>query len=626
MNKYTIFSTYLCVSICCVLLLYWQVSQPTQNQFLARQLDTIEVLIRDIEVNPQGTEFRWLSDSISIMVPKPTAQGIVTLNIWQAPQRTATAIQVGGYQISLPKMTALQSRRIAVLATASATTSTLLPITFRFAPNETTDPIAWAFVSAHWNSTLTQSSPQPQLLLFVIIALAIGTGTCSRISGRFYGSLGVATLGVLVALFAPTPLSVTVAWITDQPALYSHLWVLALAWLIWYWKHPAIMVFMHKAPAQARMMFVLYGTLTLIPVIGMIAPPESLDMQIEELRKLQECPSQWTGEIWDVAANFTPLSQCVTDHIGWRNTLIRVKNEIDYQVFGVSSRIYFGQNTFYFMRRWSDDRLPWLDEILHTPTQRQKLLTTLQQINQQYASHGIHVIMVIAPSKEFMYPENLPWNAPRYNYQLVRELERDMETSGLDVIRTYDLLQAHKKDVPLLYHPRDFHWNDLAAYYVAQMITDRVARHQKITSPWQHPLDICTMFRKASDQTFAALLSNRDAYAPTYCQTTTMPNDVPWIVEQRFNRDFNVWRAAPPSPSQILGAIEINGDSYGMYFQTSGFERYFNLVTITQFKNWRDAFSPEHLAYLQQNNIRYVVWQMRDASLPLLLNDIYTEY
>ena len=463
-------------------------------------------------------------------------------------------------------------------------------------------------------------------MLFVIITLFVTTLTLYRISNHPLTSIVCAGIGVLLFLVAETPISMTVAWITDQPALYNRLWVLAIAWLIWFWKYPKARAFFTTASAQTRVIFVAYGMLTLIPVVGMIAPPESASMQIEELRKLQECPDHWTGAQWDVAANFAPLSQCITDHIGWRSMFIRVKNEIDYQVFGVSSRIYFGNNGFYFMRRWSDERFSWLQEIFHTPSQRQKLLAILQQINQNYAKQGIHVIMVITPSKEFIYPENLPWNAPKYDYQMVRDFENDMEASGLDVIHTFDLLQSHKKDVPLLYHPRDFHWNDLSAYYVAQAVTDHIAQHKKITNPWNHPLDICSMVRKASDQSFAALMSNRDAYAGTYCQVTTMPNHIPWIIENRFNRDFNVWRAEQASPSQTLGALEIDGDSYSMYFQTSGLERYFNLVVITKFANWRDAFTPDHLGYLQRGNVRYVVWQMRDASLPLLLNDIYNEY
>jgi hypothetical protein len=626
MKKYIIGIAYLCVTLFCLYELQWLITQPRQYQFLARQLDTIEVQIRALETNPQGDEFRWLSDDVTITVPKPTQTGIVHMHVWIAPGRVTTAIQVGNYRLTTPLFLPFQSRRIAILTTPSGTQSSLLPIKFIFKPNETTTPIAWAFAGAYWSSITAQPDPQPQLTLFVIITLAITTLTLYRISNHPLTSITFAGIGVLMVLVAKTPISATIGWITDQPALYNRLWVLAIVWLIWFWKYPKGLAFLTHAPAQARVVFVAYGMLTLIPVIGMIAPPESANIQIEELRKLQECPDHWTGAQWDVAANFAPLAQCVTDHIGWRSTFIRVKNEIDYQVFGVSSRIYFGHNGFYFMRRWSDERFPWLQEILQTPSQRQKLLATLQQINQNYAKQGIHVIMVIAPSKEFIYPENLPWNAPKYDYQMVRDFENDMAASGLDVIHTFDLLQSHKKDVPLLYHPRDFHWNDLSAYYVARAVTDRIAKHQKITNPWNHPLNVCSMFRKASDQSFAALLSNRNVYSETYCQITTMPNNTPWIIENRFDRDFNVWRADFPSPSQTLGALEIDGDSYSMYFQTAGLERYFNQVVITKFANWHDAFTPDHLGYLQRGNVRYVVWQMRDASLPLLLNDIYNEY
>ncbi len=626
MKNYIIITAYVGMSLLCVGILSWLIQQPSQSQYLARQLDTIAGLVRNLETNHKGDEFRWLSDDVAITVPKPTQTGIVRMHIWIAPERIVTAIQVGDYQLSTAPFLALQSRRVALLVTPSVTQSSLLPIKLNFKPNQNTEPIAWAFARGDWSSTTVQPYPQPQLILFVLITLFITTLTCYRISTKPLMSMLVAGLILLIIVGVPTTISATVAWITDQPTLFNHLWILAIAWVIWYWKHPNWLVFTTRTSTQARVVFVTYGMMTLIPVIGMIIPIESTSIKITELRQLQACPDRWSGERWDIATNFSLLSQCITDNVGWRNTFIRIKNEIDYQVFGVSSRVYFGNNDFYFMRRWSDDRFSSLQEILHTPHQRQKLLTTIQQINQNYAKHGIHVIMVIAPSKEFIYPENLPWNAPKYDYQMVRDFETEMEASGLDVIRAFDLLQKHKTDVPLLYHKRDFHWNDLGAYYVAHAITDRIAQHQKVASPWNHPLDICTMVRKSSDQNFAALLSNTNAYAEAYCQITTMPNGTPWILENRFNRDVHIWRAEPPSPTQVLGPLEINGDSYSNYFKTSGLERYFNLVVITQFNDWHDAFTPEHLAHLQRNNIRYVVWQMRDASLPLLYNDIYTEY
>ncbi|NBU64440.1 MAG: hypothetical protein EBS29_08080, partial [Chloroflexia bacterium] len=48
--------SYVLMSVCCVLLLYWQVNQPTQNLLWARQLDTIDKQIRAVELNPQGQE------------------------------------------------------------------------------------------------------------------------------------------------------------------------------------------------------------------------------------------------------------------------------------------------------------------------------------------------------------------------------------------------------------------------------------------------------------------------------------------------------------------------------------------------------------------------------------------
>lgn len=622
---------YLLVTLVCLGMLQWLIQQPAQNQFLARQLTTSQGLIRDLEADPSGTEFRWLNDSVTVMVPKPTQIGFLRMQMWTAPQRVATAIHVGNHRFALPVLPALQQRKVALLVTSTTTQSTLLPVKIDLRANPGATAIAWAFADAYWINPKTNLQPQPAIPLFVIITLFVVIFSCYRVSMNPLTSIAVVGIVVGIVVGMQTSISAFVASITDQPTLYNNLWVLGVAWGIWYWKYPSLQRFIARASKQARVVLVAYGTLTLIPVIGMIAPPESASIKIEELRQLQACPTQWSGVAWDITHNFNLLSQCVTDNIGWRNAFIRVKNEVDYQVFGTSSRVYFGNSGFYFMRRWSDDRFLQLQEILQTPSKHQKLLSTIKQYNQNYAQQGVHVIVVIAPSKEFIYPENLPWNAPKFDYQMVRDFEKDLEASGIDVIRAYDLLQQHKQDVPLLYHPRDFHWNDLAAYYVAQAVTNRIAQHQNVKSPWKHPLDACSVLRKASDQTFAALLSNRSQYAGTYCQKTSAPDGTPWItekwiVENRFNRDYYVWQSEAVSPTRVLGAVEIDGDSYSSYFQNSGLERYFNHIAITEFSDWHDAFSPAHLTYLQRNNIRYVVWQLRDASLPLLFNDIYDEY
>ena len=233
-----------------------------------------------------------------------------------------------------------------------------------------------------------------------------------------------------------------------------------------------------------------YVALTLLPPIGMLFNPEPARIAVQEQRQRQACPTTWAGEQWDVSSNFAILAQCVTDNIGWRSVMIRSKNELDYRLFGVSSRVYFGNNDFYFLRRWGDERFPLLQTMLQDPVQHQQLRQAIIDMHDGYAAQNIHMILVIAPSKDIIYPENLPWYAPRYDEHMIQNLEAELRDEGLDVVAVTDILQQHKHEVPLLYHQRDFHWNDLAAYYVAQEIVARIAKNEQRTTPWPYATPI----------------------------------------------------------------------------------------------------------------------------------------
>jgi hypothetical protein len=123
-------------------------------------------------------------------------------------------------------------------------------------------------------------------------------------------------------------------------------------------------------------------------------------------------------------------------------------------------------------------------KILQDPAQHQQLRQMIYTMHATYAANNIHMILVIAPSKDILYPEYLPWYAPRYDAQMVKNFEAELRDDGLDVIPVTDILQQHKSDVPLLYHQRDFHWNDIAAYYVSQAVVARIANYEHRPNPW----------------------------------------------------------------------------------------------------------------------------------------------
>jgi len=452
-----------------------------------------------------------------------------------APNQVATAWHINTTRIPLPPTPPLHQRRIAMLVFHTTyVPQTTISMQFVAMPKE---PIAWAFTRANWQA-LTPA-PHPTItgaitLLWVVSALSL-----QRIFQRHWVSITSASIGVLIIAITQPVLANRITELIQHPQFVRNGVIIGIGWVLWYRLHPRLICFFGRANSTQRLMMTGYALLTVLPPIGMLFNPESTRSAGQEQRQRQDCPTTWEGDRWDVGHNFAILAQCVTDNIGWRSVMIRSKNELDYRLFGVSSRVYFGNNDFYFLRRWGDERFPALQSILHDTSQHQQLRQAITAMHDPYAANNIHMILVIAPSKDIIYPENLPWYAPRYDARMVTDLEAELRDEGIDVIPVTTLLQQHKHAVPLLYHQRDFHWNDLAAYYVAQEIVARIAHNEQRTTPWAHtPPSYHAIWKYATDQHFAALLFDRDRYPQSYGIDARRPSQATWTDETYANHRF----------------------------------------------------------------------------------------
>ncbi len=610
---------YSVILLVCLFAIAYVIRIPVQHQLSVSDIVSDGgKTIRDIEKNSQGVPFRWLRDQVTLTLAQPTSAGILMFDYWIAPNRVATALHINATTIPLPPTGALIQRHIALLVFhAEELPQTRIALQFVAAPKE---PIAWAFIRANWQ-TITPI-PHPTIwkgmgLLWVVIALSV-----QRIWQRHWVSSIIAGLGVLVVGMTQPVLANSISILAQNPQFMRNGIVIVVGWLLWYLIQPRVVCFLTTASPGQRLTIGLYSILTLLPSIGILFTPEPTSIAVQEQRQRQACPTQWMGSRWDVSQNFTVLAQCVSDNIGWRSIMIRSKNELDYRLFGVSSRVYFGNNDFYFLRRWGDERFPLLQQITQDPVQRNQLRQLIQTINDTYAVNNIHMILVIAPSKDILYPENLPWYAPRYDSQMVKNLEAELRDTGVDVIPVTAILQQHKQDVPLLYHQRDFHWNDMAAYYVAQAVVARIAYHEQRATPWPiAPPQYHLMWKSATDQHFAALLLNRDVYPKSYGIDARIPAPATWNNESFTNQNFVVWRTPTQLPQPALPNLAITGDSFSTYFRNVGMERYFDTIITTS----GVASTPVLLQTLQLNGIKYVVVQLRDVSLPLLINHQYEQ-
>jgi len=605
---------YLFMIIICIYGINYRINLPQQRQLRATDIASSgSRTIRDIEKSNHGVLFRWLSDTVTLAVAQPTSAGILTFDYWIAPDRVATALRLNTTTIALPPTAALTPRHIAILVFhADGTPQT--SIAMQFTPMSKA-PIAWAFTKANWRPV----TPIPHLAILVAIGLLWGLSALSlqRIWQRHWLSATGASLIVLTAINTQPVLAQTITLIQHNPQFWRNCIVIGLGWGLWYLIHPRVVCFLTTASPGQRVTIGFYAILTLLPSIGIFFTPEPTNIAVQEQRQRQTCPTQWSGNYWDINPNFTVLAQCVSDNIGWRSIMIRSKNELDYRLFGVSSRVYFGNNDFYFLRRWGDERFPLLQQITQDPVQRNQVRQLIQTINDTYVANNIHMILLIAPSKEIIYPENLPWYAPRYDPQMVKNLEFDLRDAGIDVIPVTDILQQHKQDVPLLYHQRDFHWNDMAAYYVAQAVVARIADLEQRATPWPiAPPQYHLMWKSAADQNFAALLLNRDVYPKSYGVDARTPVPATWNNESFTNQNFVVWRTPTQHPQSALPNLAITGDSFSTYFRNVGMEPYFDTIITAS----GVASTPVLLQTLQLNGIKYVVVQLRDVSLPLLIN------
>jgi len=593
------------------------ISMPAQHKLAA--IDLVAdggKTIRDSQKNSQGVTFRWLSDQVVLTIAQPTSAGILTFNYWIAPNRVATAVHINSTTIPLPPSGALTQRRIAMLVFHTDK----LPqthIAFQFIADSNT-PIAWAFTSANWQ-TITLI-PHPTIwvgmgLLWVFIVLSL-----QRTWHRHWVSGISASLGVFIVGITQPVLANSISTLVQNPQFMRNWIVIAVGWLLWYLIHPRVIVFFESANQTQRLMLGSYLVFTILPPIGMLFNPEPANIAVIEQRQINECPTQWVGNSWDVGENFTVLSQCITDHIGWRSIMIRTKNELDYRLFGVSRRVYFGNNDFYFNKLASNLLLPELQKIIQDPPRHQQLVRLLQSADAAYAANNIHMILVIVPSKDILYPENLPWYAPRYGPQMITNIEEELRTTGIDVIPVTDILQQHKYDGPELYHKRDGHWNDIGAYYVAQEIVARIALHEQRATPWpQVPPVYHAISRVPSGASnFAALLLNRNVSPTGYAIDAVRPGNAIWNEEPNQyykSQEFKVWRTPIALQQPVMPNLAIVGDSYSEYFRNIGIEWFFNKILWISIYPSPIIPNAAMLQIFQHNAVKYVVIEIVDVNI-----------
>lgn len=186
--------------------------------------------------------------------------------------------------------------------------------------------------------------------------------------------------------------------------------------------------------AAAIILFLLFA----LPAIGLLNAPAPLAFD--------------TLPDW-AAANIAWKDWIVTANTKLNEVLFRVTGE-DQVVVGRDGFLFFDETIdSYFGRNASDASV-------------EPIAATLENLSNELAARGIKFTLLIAPNKNSVYPEFMPFNFLKGGeWQAARNLTDSLVSRGVDVANVRPILIANKGDA-LLYHKTDTHWNDLGARLV----------------------------------------------------------------------------------------------------------------------------------------------------------------
>lgn len=294
---------------------------------------------------------------------------------------------------------------------------------------------------------------------------------------------------------------------------------------------------------------------------------------LQENRLMKKRPSDWqalfkTGSVF--AAKF---EEYFNDNYGFRDLLIRLRNQIDYSVFRKSEKVVIGRDGWLFYRSVVEE-----DEISAErtpPADWEGILARVLKLNRVLAARGITLVILVAPMKNSIYPEMLPACAPRRpsptNFE--RFLAFLRAHPEIATVETGPLLTRLKGQMKV-YYKTDFHWTDAAGAYAAQELIRKLGALSGRGNLWPEPIETVSKMGPAGGEAQSlGLLWQTYEEAPY--PAGPRPDLDRGTYEQGQNSNEWTYTSNLSDRSRLIPDTVMFGDSYADAFLRAGFTAYF---------------------------------------------------
>ncbi len=177
-------------------------------------------------------------------------------------------------------------------------------------------------------------------------------------------------------------------------------------------------------------------------------------------------------------AFFSDAGAWFEDHFAWRGELVTANARVRSQLFGVSAQdsVVRGTDGWLYYTDSLDD---YQGRNLMSGRELFNLSHTLGMVQQTLADQGVQFLFAVAPNKNTVYPEHMPWydsgiaTTENNLERLVPYLEKE-EVHYAD-LKTL-LQEAAETSERELYHERDSHWTGEGAFMAARKMMDEAGK------------------------------------------------------------------------------------------------------------------------------------------------------
>ena len=234
-------------------------------------------------------------------------------------------------------------------------------------------------------------------------------------------------------------------------------------------------------------------------------------------------PDTFSVKRWWSGAYQAGTNDYTNDHMGFRNELIRVNNQLEFSLFDKthSLSIVIGKERYLYQGVYINSYYG-NDFVGYDPI-REKL-RKLKALQDTFAAMGKTIVVVHAPCKAYYYPEYIPDRLiqPKRtatNFEVYKRVCDSMGINQLDFNSWYVSLK--NKGNELLYPKQAFHWSVYGSLLAADTFTRYIEKCRNIKMP--HPVWDNIEHSNTPRYTDADIAKTCDIIFPTAVETFSYP-------------------------------------------------------------------------------------------------------